>query len=83
MNHNDNLSLKMIISFLSFVVSVIITKNIMHYIELPIIKESIGAPVAGVYNMMIGYPSYLLVFIPIMLFVMFGLYTISMRYLKG
>ena len=83
MNHNDNLSLKMIISFLSFVVSVIITKNIMHYIELPIIKESIGAPAAGVYNMMIGYPSYLLVFIPIMLFFMFVIYTIIMRYLKG
>ena len=83
MNHNDNLSLKMIISFLSFVVSVIITKNILEYIELPIIKDSIGAPAAGVYNMMIGYPSYLLAFIPIMLFVMFVLYNTVMRYLKG
>ncbi len=71
MNYQDNLSIKMIISFLSFVVSSLITKDIMQHMELPIIKDSIGAPAAGLYNIIIGYPSYFLVFIPIMLFFMF------------
>ncbi len=65
-----NSSSNMLTIIFSAIVSFLITVKIVNDMDLPIIKDTTGAAAAGLYNLIIGYPMYLMLFIPIMAFFM-------------
>jgi len=79
MKYVNSSSNKLTIIF-SAIVSFLITLEMMNDMDLPIIKDATGAAAAGLYNLVIGYPIYLMVFIPIMAFFMI-VFILSINYI--